>query len=158
MFFKCIPSFQSQISEFNHNNPNFQAHFCPHYRFRRLDNPFDPEMMCSAAQPRQTRASYLLLVPRLSPTCSSVSTEGMLVPDPCTTLPASASIKRFDPIHLIFFIAAELSWSWAEEPNVHTHPPSRGGEEEEVTAEDASELLWGNYADTNIHFCSIPYF
>lgn len=53
-------------------------------------------------------------------------------------LPASAAIKRFD-FFLLFkkksiFLAAELSWSSGEELNVHTLPPSRGGEEEEVTA------------------------
>lgn len=33
------------------------------------------------------------------------------------------------------FIADELSWSSGEELNIHTLPPSRGGEEEEVTGE-----------------------
>lgn len=62
-----------------------------------------------------------------------LSTEGRLVPDPCTT-PASICVYHKVWFHwFIYLIAAESSRRRAEEPNVHTHPPSRGGEEEEVS-------------------------
>lgn len=63
------------------------------------------------------------------------------------------------------FISSELSWISGEELNIHTLPPSRGGEEEDVPAEGSLtpvsnwemlyELLWCNYAEANIYYPDI---
>lgn len=102
-----------------------------------VHEPSEPQTLCSQTQQKRS-PSYLLLVPQLSltfPFLRLLSADGMFVPDPCST---SASICCYQKVWFLFFfifIADELSWSSGEELNIHTLPPSRGGEEEEVTGE-----------------------
>lgn len=103
-----------------------------------VHDPSAPQIRCSAAQTQQRR---MLLT-----SCSSLSSAW---PVPSASSPLRECFCTRPMQHLcqhlqlskalifffFFLIAAELSWSCAEEPNVHTHPLSRGGEEGEVTAE-----------------------
>lgn len=115
--------------------------FSPHYRFfvfpvrRFLLTCMSPLNHRLCVQTQQTRASYLLLALRSAwPLPPSPLHWGNTCTRPmhhlCQHLHLSKGLILF-----IYFIAAELSWSCAEEQNVHTHPPSHGGEEEEGAAE-----------------------
>lgn len=67
-----------------------------------------------------------------------LSADGMFVPDPCTTSPSICCYQKVLISFWFFFIAAELSWSSGKELNIHTLPPSRGGEEEEEEVTEGS--------------------
>lgn len=100
--------------------------------FSRADvhNPFEPPIMCSAAQTQQTRASYLLLVPQLSLTSSPVSSplRECSRQTHAPPLPASASIKRFDFIYFFYRSRIELKlFAGAEGPHTPTVTWGRRG-------------------------------
>lgn len=150
VIFQQIPSFQTQISKFNYNNPNFQAHFSRIILFflfflPTCATPLSPRS-CVRSQP--TRASYLPLVPQLGLTSSSVSSASVRIHQ-----------KVWSPL-FIHFRGGRIELKVVRRSrNVHAHPPSRGGGEEEVEAEGSPtpeyELLcWHQHP----FFCSMPCF